>query len=120
MRLLPKIILTLAFFTFIISGFGLIQQPTKEDPTTIASRRKAERSQDVVLEKKIDDLLSKMTLQEKIGQMTQLNNSQISTNAQWGAGADLKIEIKVDTARLGKILRKYHVGSFLNGIAVSP
>ena len=68
--------------------------------------------------KKIDDLLSEMTLEEKIGQMTQLNNSVIVTNADWGAGSDLKIEIKLDTAKLGKILRESHVGSFLNGIAV--
>jgi len=85
---------------------------------SIAERRKFERSSNAVIEKKIDDLLSQMTLEEKIGQMTQINNSAIVTNANWGSGTDLSITIKVDTAKLGKILRKYHVGSFLNGIAV--
>ena len=85
---------------------------------SIAERRKFERSTNAAIEKKIDDLLSQMTLEEKIGQMTQLNNSAIVTNANWGSGTDLSIEIKVDTAKLGKILRRYHVGSFLNGIAV--
>jgi len=83
-------------------------------------RRKAERSKDDAIEKKVEDLLSQMTLEEKIGQMVQLNNSEIVTSANWGAGSDLSIEIKVDTAKLGTMLRKYHVGSFLNGIAVPP
>jgi beta-glucosidase len=85
---------------------------------SIADRRKFERSADETVEKKIDDLLGQMTLEEKIGQMTQLNNSAIVTNSNWGAGTDLSIEIKVDTAKLGNILRKYHAGSFINGIAV--
>jgi beta-glucosidase len=94
--------------------------PGTGDPLSIAERRKFERSQNEQIERKIDELLSKMTLEEKIGQMTQINNSEIVTNAAWGAGADLKIEIQVDTAKLGRILKKYHVGSFLNGIAVPP
>jgi beta-glucosidase len=85
---------------------------------SIGDRMKFERSTNDDIEKKIDDLLGQMTLEEKIGQMTQVNNSEIVTNAQWGAGADLKIEIKIDTGKLGKMLRTYHVGSFLNGIAV--
>jgi beta-glucosidase len=95
-------------------------QPNPQNEPSIADRRKFERSDNAAIEKRIDDLLSKMTLEEKIGQMTQINNSEIVTNAQWGSGADLKIEIKIDTAKLGKLLRKYHIGSFLNGIAVSP
>jgi beta-glucosidase len=87
---------------------------------TDIDRRQAERSNNATWEKKIDELLSQMTLEEKIGQMTQINNSVIVTSADWGAGTDLKIEIKIDTAKLGNILRKYHIGSFLNGIAVSP
>jgi len=83
-------------------------------------RRKAERSKDDAIEKKVEDLLTQMTLEEKIGQMAQINNSEIVTSANWGAGSDLSIEIKVDTAKLGTMLRKYHIGSFLNGIAVPP
>jgi len=96
--------------------------PRKETSANISlsERRKLEKSSDEAVEKKIDDLLSQMTIEEKIGQMTQLNNSAIVTNSNWGAGTDLRIEIKVDTAKLGTILRKYHVGSFINGIAVSP
>ncbi len=87
---------------------------------TIAERREHEKSQNADIEKRIDDLIKQMTLEEKIGQMTQLNNSVIVTKSDWGAGADLKIDIELDTAKLGPILRKYHVGSILNGIAVPP
>jgi beta-glucosidase len=120
MRIFTNRVIWVTLMTFVLTSFSAITTPQKEDPASIANRRKFERSANAQIEKRIDDLLSKMTLEEKIGQMTQLNNSEIVTNAQWGAGADLKIEIKVDTAKLGKILRKYHVGSFLNGIAVSP
>jgi beta-glucosidase len=89
-----------------------------DKPVTIQDLRQFERTDNANIETKIDDLISEMTLEEKIGQMTQLNNSVIVTNADWGAGSDLRIEIKLDTAKLGKILREYHVGSFLNGIAV--
>ena len=89
-------------------------------PRTIAERRSFEKSSHADIEKKIEDLIGQMTLEEKIGQMTQINNSAIVGKSDWGAGADLKIEIALDTAKLGPMLRKYHVGSFLNGIAVPP
>lgn len=83
-------------------------------------RRDFERSDNPVIEKKIDSLLSIMTLEEKIGQMTQLNLSAISTESQWGAGTDLSVKIVVDTAKLNPMINKYHIGSFLNGDAVKP
>lgn len=112
--LLIPVAVALTSFTF-----ALISQE-QDSLEQIKMRRQNERTNNAQLEMRIDDLLAKMTLEEKIGQMTQLNNSVIVTSAEWGAGADLKIDIKLDTAKLGKILRKYHVGSFLNGIAVSP
>jgi beta-glucosidase len=98
---------------------GCTREKKAETTTSsTANLRQSERTDNAAVEDKIDNLLSQMTLEEKIGQMTQLNNSVIATNADWGAGSDLKIEIKLDTAKLGQILRDYHVGSFLNGIAV--
>jgi beta-glucosidase len=105
----------------VLFGFrNRLPDADEEKSLSVTERRKFERSENKAIEDKIDELLQKMTLEEKIGQMTQINNSAIVTNAAWGAGADLKIEIKIDTAKLGKILRTYHVGSFLNGIAVPP
>src|SRR6478609_5497093 len=120
MNLRIKYFLTAMILVMILPGFGLLTTSQGDNPLALAQRRKSERSKNAAIEKKIDELLSKMTLEEKIGQMTQINNSEIVTSAQWGAGADLKIDIKVDTAKVGRMLRKYHVGSFLNGIAVSP
>ncbi|HYG40767.1 MAG TPA: glycoside hydrolase family 3 N-terminal domain-containing protein, partial [Cytophagales bacterium] len=111
----------LTLFLGVLALFGCLTMGKTKDgagQVTDAQRRQNERTSNEAIEKRIDDLLSKMTLEEKIGQMTQVNNSEIVTNANWGAGTDLSIEIKVDTTKLGKMLRKYHVGSFLNGIAV--
>lgn len=101
----------------IATGCSVTDNPSQDKSMSIAERRQSERSNNKDHEKKIDDLLGQMTIEEKIGQMTQLNNSTIVTESNWGAGTDLSITTKVDTAKLGNILRKYHVGSFLNGIA---
>lgn len=57
-------------------------------------------------EDKIADLVSRMTLEEKVGQMTQLELGMISK------GQDSEIEI--DEAKLEKAVVKYGVGSILN------
>jgi beta-glucosidase len=114
----PKTLLAGCLLLSLCAG---CRQEKKSEPTNALNPqdlRKTERTDNAEVEGKIDDLLSQMTLDEKIGQMTQLNNSVIATNADWAAGSDLKIEISLDTGKLGQILREYHVGSFLNGIAV--
>jgi beta-glucosidase len=111
---------TLALVIFLFAECSTSRTGSETPKSVTSDLRKSERSENSAIESRIDDLLSQMTIEEKIGQMTQINNSVIVTNAQWGAGADLKIEIKADTAKLGTMIRKYHVGSFLNGIAVSP
>jgi len=113
-----KTMLAGCLIIFLWTGCSQQKQPDVTTKITPQDLRQAERTDNAAVESKIDDLLSEMTLEEKIGQMTQLNNSVIVTNADWGAGSDLKIEIKLDTGKLGQILREYHVGSFLNGIAV--
>ena len=55
---------------------------------------------------KIEDLLKKMTLEEKVGQMTQLTIGMIVT------GSDQNV--KIDPAKLEKAIGKYGVGSILN------
>ena len=113
-RILSNVLLA-AFACVLLASCS--SNPSSSSPS-ISDRRKSEKSSNEAIEKKIDELISQMTIEEKIGQMTQLNNSTIVTEANWGAGSDLSITIKLDTGKLGKILRKYHVGSFLNGIAV--
>jgi beta-glucosidase len=67
-----------------------------------ASRNGPERDHS----RKIDDLLKRMTLEEKVGQMTQLSIDQVTT--------DKDQQIKIDPAKLEKAIVKYGVGSILN------
>ncbi|MDG5765995.1 glycoside hydrolase family 3 N-terminal domain-containing protein [Balneolales bacterium ANBcel1] len=64
---------------------------------------------DVPVEQRVEDLLSRMTLEEKIGQMTQINISEINTDEQH------KVELDPDRAR--HVASTYQIGSFLNGFA---
>lgn len=59
------------------------------------------------LEKKTEDLLSAMTLDEKIGQMTQICFSTITLDGT------KNLDLNVDLVR--KAILEYHVGSFLSG-----
>jgi beta-glucosidase len=59
---------------------------------------------------KVKDLLSKMTLEEKVGQMTQVNLNMILSNG-YGPPGD---SIQMDTLR--KVLQTKNIGSFLNCI----
>src|SRR5215510_4689741 len=55
---------------------------------------------------KIEDLLKRMTLEEKVGQMTQLALAMVITGRDQDA--------KIDPAKLEKAMVKYGVGSILN------
>lgn len=60
---------------------------------------------------RVQQLLAQMTLEEKIGQMTQLNISAINHT---GAGGD----VTLDSAKATGLVRDFHIGSFINGEAV--
>lgn len=94
--------------------------PSNDSGSSTSDRFKAERGNNASIEAKIDELLAAMTLEEKIGQMTQITNAQIVTKSNWGNGSDLSIEMTIDTAKLGVMIRTYHIGSFLNGVAEKP
>ncbi len=61
------------------------------------------------LEKRVTELLSKMTLEEKVGQMTQITLQAVSKTR---GTATQKHEISVE--KLRQALTSYHVGSILN------
>jgi beta-glucosidase len=61
------------------------------------------------IDAKIDALLKTMTLEEKVGQMTQVTIDVVS------AGADGRLEPHaIDSAKLAQAILRYHVGSILN------
>lgn len=71
------------------------------------------QTNDEEINKKIDDLLSKMTVEEKVGQMTQVTLNVICKTPKNG---DLyhNLPAEIDDAKLEIALKKYGVGSILN------
>jgi beta-glucosidase len=61
------------------------------------------------INKKVNELLSKMTLEEKVGQMTQVTIQVVS--AVQGTATQ---QHKLDPEKLEEAIVKYHVGSILN------
>ena len=62
---------------------------------------------------RVAKLLREMTLEEKIGQMTQITNAAINHTGE-------QKDVSLDSAKLVPFIRDYGVGSFLNGEAVPP
>ena len=70
----------------------------------------ASKNKDAV-DAKVASLISKMTLEEKVGQMAQINLTVIAKGPhKWGSFEPMEL----DTSRVAKALQKYHVGSVLN------
>lgn len=63
------------------------------------------------IDKKVDRLLSQMTLEEKVGQMTQITLDAIGNGESVFAS---KIPFEFDSTRINNALQKYYVGSILN------
>jgi len=83
---------------------------------TDRERREFERSDDEIIEQRIDHLLGEMTLAEKVGQMLMINISEINRPDD----ARYSNLPRVDVEKFLYFINEYHVGSFLNGIAVPP
>ncbi|WP_340104136.1 glycoside hydrolase family 3 N-terminal domain-containing protein [Rhodohalobacter sp. 8-1] len=79
----------------------------------VQSQTPTYQNPDAAIEDRVEDLLNRMTVYEKIGQMTQLN---ITTINPTGKQAD--VELVEEKAR--DLIGNHHIGSFLNGEAVPP
>lgn len=85
-------------FSFIVSTLSpLFAQPYLNPSNSIDDR--------------VDDLISRMTIEEKIGQMTQLDITMINNERQ-------QSDVSLDPDRARTLLKEHHIGSFLNGEAV--
>jgi beta-glucosidase len=62
------------------------------------------------IDKKVDAMVAKMSLDEKIGQMTQLTLDEVLQTS----GGQAVQPLQIDTAKLKVALLQYHVGSILN------
>jgi beta-glucosidase len=67
----------------------------------------------VPVDERVEDLLSRMSLEEKVGQMSQLNITLINNE-----GIQYDVSLNAEKAR--DLLQNHHIGSFLNGEAVPP
>jgi len=65
------------------------------------------------VEERVEDLLERMTLAEKVGQMTQLNITMINRTGE-------QRDVNLNTEKAKDLLQNHHIGSFLNGEAVPP
>ncbi len=65
------------------------------------------------IEERVKDLLEQMTVDEKIGQMSQLNITTINTTGN-------QSDVVLDEEKAREFIRNHHIGSFLNGEAVAP
>ncbi len=72
-------------------------------PTLMAQQKKEASS---ALDKKVDALIAKMTLEEKVGQMTEVTSDVVSKS-----NTDPH---QLDPDKLKEAIMKYHVGSILN------
>jgi beta-glucosidase len=82
---------------FIISGLMLLN-------VLILSAQQKKQVSDI--DKKADALIAKMTLEEKVGQMTEVTSDVVSTTTN---GVH-----QIDAAKIKEAILKYHVGSILN------
>jgi hypothetical protein len=115
-RMISTFSLTALFLHATLSQAGIAQQryvalrnsPSAEVLDSHAIFRSLLRAPAPNLEaaRKADELLAKMTLEEKVGQMTQLEISMVSTGRNQ--------EIRIDPIKLEKAVGKYGVGSILN------
>ena len=69
------------------------------------------RNAGLPVSKRVEDLLKRMSLYEKIGQMTQLDITMINTTGE-------QKDVALDQEKAREMMLKHHIGSFLNGEAV--
>ena len=100
---------------------SLLNSP--QPPVEEAGRSSAVVAQNIVrdsaatgvanVEQKVDSLLREMTLEEKVGQMTQLTLSTVSKEAHQDNPAAIR-DHELDPEKLRAVVVEHHVGSILN------
>lgn len=90
---------------FFVIGLVSLFMLSCNDTDGTKSQKSENKTQDKMLEKRVDSLLSQMTQEEKLGQLMQYSNPYWST----GAGGELPKNDDFD-----EMIRKGQIGSFLN------
>ncbi len=84
----------------LVMGIANAQSPLYQNP-------------DAAVDERVEDLLDRMTVDEKIGQMSQINITMINTTGN-------QRDVVLDEEKARDYLKNHHIGSFLNGEAVEP
>ena len=88
---------------------------SQSDLNTLTDKQYAEdipfRNPELTVSERVEDLLKRMSLYEKIGQMTQLDITVINTTGE-------QKDVVLDPDKARELIRNHHIGSFLNGEAV--
>jgi beta-glucosidase len=100
---------------------SLLNSP--QPPVEVSGRSSAAIAQHIVrdssaagvanVEQKVDSLMREMTLEEKVGQMTQLTLSTVSKEAHQDNPAAIR-DHELDPEKLRTVVVEHHVGSILN------
>ena len=93
----PGILLLILTFSFAVFAQDALLYQNPDEPVEV----------------RVQDLLSRMTLTEKVGQMTQVNVLRLMGQGEWDAG-------ELNTAFLQEYLGDYGVGSVLSGGGSAP
>src|SRR5204863_4204000 len=106
-----RFLVLLALIALAKSGLSQPRMPTSsalvDSQTFLDSSQRPPAPPSADLTRRVHDLVERMTLEEKVGQMTQLEIGMVTD----GKDADLQI----NTAKLRKAVVEYGVGPILNG-----
>ena len=91
---MKKGLISILIISFVLMGLKWNSNDSKTSPGII---------------ERVDELISQMTLEEKIGQMTQVTIQAVSKTQ-----GTVDQEFEIDPEKLKVAITKYHVGSILN------
>ena len=100
-RHLRGLLLLIAAFTLGNSQKAIAQKANTENPPALSI---------LTLDKAIDEMVAKLSLEQKVGQMTQIDLGVIAVGSPCG----LQQPQTLDKAKLREAIEKYHIGSVLN------
>ncbi|NDE05192.1 MAG: hypothetical protein EB003_11175 [Flavobacteriia bacterium] len=99
-RHLRGLLLLIAAFTLGNSQKAIAQKANTENPPALSI---------LTLDKAIDEMVAKLSLEQKVGQMTQIDLGVIAVGSPCG----LQQPQTLDKAKLREAIEKYHIGSVL-------
>lgn len=101
LRPLKRLPLFIAVFALNCPNYGIAQKPIEENLAVLSPRS---------LNKAIDEMVNQLSLEQKVGQMTQIDLGVIAV----GSPCALLQPQTLDKAKLREAIEKYHIGSVLN------